>query len=291
MNSFGAVIVVRTTEELTYKVSETIRQGQSIGFVPTMGALHGGHVALIKRCIEENPFSICSIFVNPVQFNSPEDLINYPRTEAADIALLNALGCHLVFIPAVEEIYPEVKLLEMDFGETERIMEGQFRPGHFKGVATVVEKLFRLVQPRQAYFGEKDFQQLLIVTRLVRQLKMDIHIVSCATVREADGLAMSSRNIRLTSAERQQASVIYQSLTMASELYRQDRSIDDIRRAVREKIESTGCFRLEYFEVAEIDDSHAGLRLLQQPVRASHVRGFLAVHASAVRLIDNLRFI
>jgi pantoate--beta-alanine ligase len=189
--------------------------GKSIGFVPTMGALHPGHRSLIERARVENEVVVCSIFVNPTQFNDPKDLVNYPRTPELDYAILEEAGCDIVFSPSVEEMYPDDHLLDLNFGDLETVMEGHFRPGHFKGVATVVSRLFSITTPTRAYFGEKDFQQLAVIREMNRRLKTGIEIVSCATLREADGLAMSSRNIHLNYEERNHASIIYKALLFA----------------------------------------------------------------------------
>lgn len=287
MNSFGAMIIARTVSKLQKHVTEALNKKMQIGFVPTMGALHQGHIALIERCVKENDFSVCSLFVNPTQFNNPDDLKNYPRTEEADLMMLEKAKCNLVFIPTVEEMYPDNKLLELDFGEPERMMEGKFRPGHFKGVATVVYKLFSMVRPHTAYFGEKDFQQLMIIRQLVKRMNMPVEIIPCPTVREADGLAMSSRNVRLTSEERKAAPVIYQSLQRALKDFKEGKEILEIRKTVKSMVEEKKLFTLEYFELAQVDISEGTISVLEKNDRAENVRAFIAVNASTVRLIDN----
>lgn len=287
MNSFGAMIIARTIGELQKHVAEALSKKMQIGFVPTMGALHKGHIALIERCVKENEFSVCSVFVNPAQFNNREDLKNYPRTEEADLKKLDLAKCNLVFIPTVNEMYPDKKLLEMDFGELERMMEGRFRPGHFKGVATVVYKLFSMVKPHRAYFGEKDFQQLMVIRQLVKQMNMPVEIIPCPTVREDDGVAMSSRNVRLTSDERKAAPVIYQSLLRALKDFKGGNETSEIRKAVKAMVEDEKLFTLEYFELARVDASEGSIALLDKNDSTENVRAFIAVNASAVRLIDN----
>ena len=193
-------------------VEEKRNEGLKIGFVPTMGALHEGHLSLINRAKKENDIVVCSVFVNPIQFNNPADLEKYPRTPEKDIEKLEQAGCDAVLMPSVEEMYPEKVEDHYDFGNLERVMEGACRPGHFNGVAIVVRKLFEIVTPNKAYFGEKDFQQLAIINKMVRDLNMNLEIVPCPIVRENDGLAMSSRNVRLNETERAIAPKIFATL-------------------------------------------------------------------------------
>jgi pantoate--beta-alanine ligase len=288
MNSFGTMIIARTVSELQKQISNALKKNRQIGFVPTMGALHPGHFALVERSVRENDLSVCSLFVNPAQFNNPEDLKNYPRTEEADLKWLKEYNCHLVFIPTTEEMYPDNKLLDLDLGELDTIMEGRFRPGHFKGVATVVYKLFCMVQPHKAYFGEKDFQQLMVINRLVKMMNMPVEVIPCPTVREPDGLALSSRNVKLTPAERQAAPVIYQALLTGLKEWKQGKTIAAIRHAVKTMIEQTKLFMLEYFELARVDSSAGTITLLEEEKeRTGTVRAFIAVQSSTVRLIDN----
>lgn len=258
--------------------------GRSIGFVPTMGALHEGHLALMRKALEENEYLVVSIFVNPIQFNNPADLEKYPRTLERDAAMLQSVGCHALFAPSVAEMYPEPDKSQFNFGKLATVMEGAFRPGHFNGVAIVVKKLFEIVEPDKAYFGEKDFQQLAIIKELVVQERMKLKIVPCATVREADGLAMSSRNTRLSQAERAIAPNIYKILSKAATL-RNVLSPDEMRSFAKEKLEAVEGFQLEYVEVA--DD-----RYLQPVAHWNDVAGariFVALQLGPVRLIDNVR--
>ena len=198
---------------LKTKLTELKGQGKSIGFVPTMGALHQGHLSLIEKSNLENDYTVCSIFVNPIQFNNPNDLEKYPRNLDGDIEMLNAQLCDFIFAPTVTEMYPKyLPKEEFYFGYLEEVMEGKFRPGHFYGVAVVVKRLFDIVEPNKAYFGIKDFQQLTIIRELVRYSQLPIEIVACPIIREADGLAMSSRNVRLSKEQRQAAPFIYQTL-------------------------------------------------------------------------------
>ena len=195
--------IVHTVTDLQQRLRADRAQGAKTGFVPTMGALHEGHLSLLRKAREENDKVVCSIFVNPTQFNDPKDLEKYPRMPEADLRLLDSVSCDYVFMPPAEEIYPEgYRLLDLDFGNLETVMEGEYRPGHFKGMATVVKRLFDITEPDHAYFGEKDFQQLAIIRRMVDMLQIPLTIIPHPIVREADGLAMSSRNARLTPEER-----------------------------------------------------------------------------------------
>ena len=223
--------------------------GKSIGLVPTMGALHKGHLELIKTARRENDLAGCSIFVNPIQFNNQEDLTKYPRTLDNDLQLLKRTGCHLVFAPSVEEMYPEPVTKKYDFGVLERVMEGAHRPGHFNGVAVVVKKLLDIFQPDRAYFGEKDFQQFRIIQTLVRMENLPVEIVPCPTIREADGLAMSSRNRRLNADERKIAPEIYRTLIHAKDLAGKI-PVAELKRISVARLENLG-FRVDYFEIAD----------------------------------------
>ncbi len=258
--------------------------GKSVGFVPTMGALHAGHLYLVRRALEDNDLVVCSIFVNPIQFNKPEDLAKYPRTPDADLEQLERMGCHAVFSPDIQEMYPRKETCTFDFGHLDKVMEGRHREGHFNGVAIVVDKLFRITEPDKAYFGEKDFQQLQIVKVLARMEGHEAEVIGCPTVREPDGLALSSRNVRLTASQRREAPKIYQALQAARELY-PETSAEEIIRKVKARINASPELEVEYFEVVRARD------LL--PATAAHpgepVVGCVAVHAGDVRLIDNLK--
>ena len=196
------MVVVYTIEQLHAFLASARAEGNSVGLVPTMGALHDGHASLVKRCVEENGVTVVSVFVNPTQFNDKGDLERYPRTLEADCCLLEALGTSCVFAPSVDEVYPELDTRVFDFSPLDKVMEGVYRPGHFNGVAQIVSKLFAYVEPQRAYFGEKDFQQLAIIRDMVRQLSLSVEIVGCPIVREIDGLALSSRNALLTPEQR-----------------------------------------------------------------------------------------
>lgn len=259
---------------------------RTIGFVPTMGALHEGHLQLMHRAKSENGLLVASIFVNPIQFNNPEDLKKYPRNLEKDQVLLEKTGCDVLFAPTVEEMYPEPVKEKYDFGKLETVMEGAFRKGHFNGVAVVVNKLFKIVQPDKAYFGEKDFQQLAIIQELVRKENLPVEIVPCPIVREKDGLAMSSRNERLTREERAIAPFIHKTLQTAV-IHSKNMNPAEVKKWVSNQFSTKKDFQLEYFEIANDRDL--------QPVSAWNVTtgtmGFIAVMLGQVRLIDNIRFI
>lgn len=261
-------------------------KGLSVGFVPTMGALHRGHLSLMEKAKAENDILAVSIFVNPLQFNNPEDLEKYPRDFEKDRKLLEETGCDLLFYPDAEEMYPEPVSTQYDFGDLEKVMEGPMRPGHFNGVAIVVKKLFEIIEPDRAYFGEKDFQQLAIIQKLVKMENLPVTIVPCPIVREGDGLAMSSRNERLTAGQRQMAPFIHQTLKEAVKKSR-FMTPDEIRFFVKNRFKDQPEFKLEYFELS--DDKEL------QPVStwndASGIIGFVACWLGNVRLIDNMRFI
>ena len=270
--------------------SHLLRQkktGKSIGFVPTMGALHEGHLQLMHRAKKENELLVVSIFVNPIQFNNPEDLQKYPRDLEKDKKLLREVECDILFIPEVEEMYPEGEVLvNYDFGGLDKVMEGTFRGGHFNGVAIVVKKLFDIILPDRAYFGEKDFQQLAIIRKLVEIEQLPVEIVPCPIVREPDGLAMSSRNERLTEEERKMAPFIYDSLQEAKEK-KDSLSPMEITEWVVNRFEDQPAFRLEYFQLADDQD----LQPVEKWDDAEGVVAFVASWLGNVRLIDNLRFI
>ncbi|MBW7847307.1 MAG: pantoate--beta-alanine ligase [Bacteroidales bacterium] len=256
----------------------------SIGFVPTMGALHQGHLELMRRAKSENDILVVSIFVNPIQFNNPEDLEKYPRLPELDAHLLETVDCDFLFAPTVEEMYPEPDHSNYDFGVLGQVMEGAFRPGHFNGVAIVVRKLFEITEPNRAYFGEKDFQQLAIIQQLVKMLQLSVEIVPCPIVRESDGLAMSSRNMRLAKEERSVAPKIHQILKKAASL-KNVLSPEEMRRYVWDKLSLEPAFSIDYVEVA--DD-----RMLQPVKHWNEVGGaviFVALFLGQVRLIDNQR--
>lgn len=264
----------------------SLRPENTIGFVPTMGALHEGHVTLIETARVENDVVVSSIFVNPTQFNNPDDLALYPRTLEEDCQKLAAAGCDVVFAPSVAEMYPEPTTLRLNFGDLETVMEGAFRPGHFNGVGTVVAKLFNMVQANKAYFGQKDLQQVAVIRRLVRDLSFGVELVRCPTVREPDGLAMSSRNRNLTRVEREQATALFKALTLAHDLLVEGRTPTQAKEAVTGFFVGNPHFRLEYVEIVNADT----LQLATEVLAPGQTAICLAAHLGKVRLIDNLVF-
>jgi len=276
--------IIRSTEEIK-RISQSLqRQNKSIGFVPTMGALHEGHLTLVRRSVKENAVTVVSIFVNPIQFNNPEDLEKYPQQQEQDFALLKQENVDYVFVPDEAEMYPEGKPSEQyDFGLLDKVLEGAFRPGHFNGVAIVVRRLFDIVQPQKAYFGEKDFQQLKIIQSLVKQLNMPVSIIPVPIVRETDGLAMSSRNLRLTPEHRKEASLIYETLQESTQLFGK-KTIAEIKEFVVSAINANPLFEVEYFEIVNADT----LETIQHHNDAENCLGAIAVFAGKIRLIDNI---
>jgi pantoate--beta-alanine ligase len=276
--------VITTIHAFNVQIAKAKSEGKTIGFVPTMGALHEGHLELMRQAKRENDLLAVSIFVNPIQFNNKEDLKKYPRTLVQDSVLLEQVGCDLLFAPDENEMYPDSVNDHYEFGKLAEVMEGASRPGHFNGVAIVVRKLLEVVEPDKAYFGEKDFQQLAIIQQLVNILSLPVEIVPCQIVREKDGLAMSSRNMRLTENERFAAPFIYQTLTKAVKL-NTVLSPEELKKWISDKFKSHPEFKIDYVEVA--DDQ------LLQPVMhwndTKGVRIFIAVFLGNVRLIDNMR--
>jgi pantoate--beta-alanine ligase len=271
--------------ELQHFLNSFNQEKKSVGLVPTMGALHQGHLSLIKKAIEDNDQVVVSIFVNPTQFNNTEDLEKYPRNLEKDIATIQTLSDNIaIFAPAISEMYEGAPTSgNYDFQGLDKVMEGAFRPGHFQGVATIVEKLFRLVHPTRAYFGEKDYQQILIIKSMVSQKKLPVTLVPCPIIREASGLAMSSRNQRLSAEGREKASFIYKVLQEVKEHFTTD-SFPDLEIFVKEQFAKKPEFEVEYFLI--VDEN----TLQQTYEKKEHTpyRAFIAVYIEGVRLIDNL---
>lgn len=260
-------------------------QGKKIGFVPTMGALHKGHLSLVQKAGEETNFVVVSIFVNPNQFNNKEDLARYPRNLEADREVLKPTPCNLIFAPSVSEVYPEEDKRVFDFGNLGNVMEGLHRTGHFNGVAQVVSRLFDMVQPHRAYFGMKDFQQLAIINNMVEQLKLPVKIIPCPIVREPDGLAMSSRNVLLSSEQRSNAALI--SKTLFEAVRRAEKfSVNEVKQWVVDTINQNPYLRTEYFDI--VDDQQ--LESVESWNEPCNKIGCIAVHCGKVRLIDNITF-
>ncbi len=276
--------VIRTVHEMKQCITAFHKEKKRIGFVPTMGALHKGHLALIVRALQENDKVVCSIFVNPLQFNNSGDLSKYPRNLDRDLAMLKTIGCDTVFTPEVDDIYPEPETKVYEFGLLDKVMEGRFRPGHFNGVAIVVKKLFDIITPHQAYFGEKDFQQLAIIKALVKLENLKIDIVSCPTFREKDGLAMSSRNMRLSKEQRAKAPMIYRILSHVRERYPVE-SPEEVKKWVYQEFEKEKpAINLEYFEIVDSES----LQPLDKPKPTGGVTACIAVCFGEIRLIDNM---
>lgn len=276
--------VLTTRKEVQSHLEKHLASHDKIGFVPTMGALHSGHLSLIEESRKNNTVTIASIFVNPTQFDKAEDLAKYPRTFENDILLLERHGCDFVFAPSVEEIYQqEVISAQFDFDGLENEMEGKFRAGHFDGVGTIVRSLFEIVQPTSAYFGEKDFQQLQIIRKMVEKNNLPVHIVGCPIFRESHGLAMSSRNERLSKEQREQASIIYQTLLEVQSKINKS-TIKDLEDLVQTKFKNHPKFELEYFNIADEET----LRTTDKIDPKKKLRAFIAVYADSIRLIDNL---
>ncbi|MFH7011773.1 pantoate--beta-alanine ligase [Flavobacterium sp. FlaQc-52] len=265
---------------------KTIKTTNStIGFVPTMGALHQGHLALMQRSLKENDDTVVSIFVNPTQFNNPEDLAKYPRTLEEDVKKMRVLSDKIIlYAPSVEDIYEgETVSQHFDFDGLENQMEGKFRPGHFDGVGTIVKRLFEIVTPTNAYFGEKDFQQLQIVKKMAEKNNMPVNVVGCPIFREDNQLAMSSRNERLTPEERKEAALIYKTLTAAKELF-QTSTPEETIAFVEESFQNNERFTLEYFVIAD----EATLLPIDQRNKDKNYRAFIAVFVNSIRLIDTI---
>ncbi|NDV60123.1 pantoate--beta-alanine ligase [Bacteroides sp. 519] len=277
--------IIYTIADLQSSLEPFRKDGKSIGFVPTMGALHEGHVSLVKESVNNNDVTVVSVFVNPTQFNDKNDLLKYPRTLEADCALLEKNGTSFVFAPDAQEMYPEPDTREFCYSPLDTVMEGSFRPGHFNGVCQIVSKLFDAVKPTRAYFGEKDFQQLAIIREMTRQMKYPIEVVGCPIVREDDGLAMSSRNTRLSADERKNAlkisQTLFKSLTFATA-----NSLANTKKYVEHAINEGPGLRLEYFSIVDGNT----LQEVSNWEDSEFIIGCIAVFCGDVRLIDNIKY-
>ena len=277
--------IINTINELRAELDVCRAAGKSIALVPTMGALHRGHSSLVERAVAENDIVVVSIFVNPTQFNDKNDLKNYPRTLEADCALLEEVGATIAFAPSVDEMYPEPDTREFSFAPLDTVMEGACRPGHFNGVAQIVSKLFYAVEPHKAYFGEKDFQQLAIIRQMVRDLALAVEIVGCPIVREADGLAMSSRNTLLTAEERERALAISRTL-FASLDYAKENSLAATKAFVEDAINAVPGLELEYFQIVDGNT----LQQIGEWSDSDYAVGCIALFCGKIRLIDNIKY-
>ena len=279
------MLIVQTIAELKACLNGEREQGHSVGLVPTMGALHAGHASLVERSVKENDVTVVSIFLNPTQFNDKKDLERYPRTLEADCLLLEKCGAQVVFAPSVDEVYPEPDTRVFSYPPTDAVMEGAFRPGHFNGECQIVSKLFDYVEPDRAYFGEKDYQQICVIRRMVEDLKMDINIVACPVIREESGLARSSRNTLLSDEERQLAAHIYRVL---SESRKKQMSVAETHDFVVREIDAIEGLKVQYFSIVD------GLTLADVSTwdDAESVVGCITVYCGAVpiRLIDHIRY-
>ena len=277
--------VIHTIKDLQAELSVLKAQGKKVGLVPTMGALHAGHASLVKRSVNENEVTVVSVFVNPTQFNDKNDLVKYPRTLDADCKLLEACGATYTFAPSVEEMYPEPDTRQFSYAPLDTVMEGAFRPGHFNGVCQIVSKLFDAVKPDRAYFGEKDFQQLAIIREMVRRMNYPLEIVGCPIVREEDGLALSSRNARLSDEERKNALKISQTL-FESRTFAASHTVAETQRFVEDAIAAAPGLRLEYFELVDGNT----LQKIANWEDTSYAVGCITVFCGEVRLIDNIKY-
>jgi len=276
--------IFETTESLQEYLSTFKKKNTSIGFVPTMGALHQGHLSLVNEAQNTCDLVVVSIFVNPTQFNNKEDLAKYPKPLQQDIRLLESVNCDVLFSPSSDEIYGDnLQAEQFNFDELDLVMEGEFRDGHFNGVGTVVKRLFEIVQPNKAFFGEKDFQQLQIIKKMVEKNKLPVKIKGCEILREKDGLAMSSRNGRLNEEQRKEASFIYKTLQKAQQLFKEE-SAEKVISWVQQEFQNNNLLELEYFSIAD-----------EKTLQSNHLkekgkvyRAFIAVFAGDIRLIDNI---
>ncbi len=282
--------IIRTVCDLRNYVAEAHGAGKSVGLVPTMGALHAGHMSLVDRARKENDVVVASVFVNPTQFNNAQDLKTYPRTEDADAALLEGAGVDAAFMPSVEEVYPEPDTRIFDLGSVAEVMEGKMRPGHFNGVAQIVSKLFGWVTPDRAYFGEKDFQQIAVIRKMAKLEGFDMEIVDCPICRHDDGLAMSSRNVRLTPEQRRVAPKIHEVLTQSLE-WANECTPDEVKEKVVKAIDGNEWLETEYYEIVD--------SLSMQPIKnwsdvdkasGAVAVGCVTVYCGDVRLIDNIKY-
>lgn len=277
---------IRTVEQLREAVAQAKAKGLTIGLVPTMGALHDGHISLVRRARKENDVVVVSIFVNPTQFNNPDDLRTYPRTEQADCALLEAEGVDYAFVPSVEEIYPEPDTRVFDLGPVAEVMEGAMRPGHFNGVAQIVSKLFTWAEPTRAYFGHKDIQQIAVIRRMAEIIGFEGEIVPCPILREADGLAMSSRNTRLTPGQRAIAPAIHRALTGALDAWKAGKSVAEVTAQTVDAVNAVDGLDVEYFQIVH----PATMQPLPEGPAPEGAIGCITVYCGDVRLIDNIIF-
>ena len=277
--------VVHTIKDLQAELTALRAQGKKVGLVPTMGALHAGHASLVKRSVSENGVTVVSVFVNPTQFNDKNDLEKYPRTLDADCRLLEECGADFAFAPSVSEMYPEPDTRQFSYAPLDTVMEGAFRPGHFNGVAQVVSKLFYIVEPDNAYFGEKDFQQIAVIRAMVKQLDIPVKINDCPILREADGLALSSRNVRLTPEQRQKAPLIARTLKESAN-FAPEKSVQEVIDYVINTINADPVMCVEYYEIVDGNTMES----IKNWSDTTYPVGCITVYCGEVRLIDNIKY-
>ncbi len=278
------MLIIERKEELTRYLAEQRQIGKKIGLVPTMGALHQGHLSLVAASLSQTDLTVCSIFVNPAQFNNISDLEKYPRTLEKDRSMLEEAGCQVLFCPPQEQMYPHQTFTSFSFGPLEKVMEGYFRPGHFHGVGLVVSKLFHIIQPDIAFFGQKDLQQCRIIEQMVKDLFFPLEVRLIATVREADGLAMSSRNTRLTKEQRAEAGIFYQTLLLGERLLKEGKAPLEAKAEVERLMSTSKAITLEYFCIADGGTLQPVKDVQQHKQLALCVAGYMG----EIRLIDNL---
>lgn len=276
------MLVLHKIDEIKAVISQEKAKNKTIGFVPTMGALHQGHISLINYSKQQTDITVCSIFVNPTQFNNTSDLTHYPRTPEADIKLLEAAGCDILYMPEVKDVYPENDTRKFDFGYLDTILEGATRPGHFNGVGQVVSILLEGVKPHKAYFGSKDYQQVMVVKSLVKQLNLEVEIIACPILREADGLAMSSRNVRLNEQERLEAAAIPEMMKLGNQILKLY-GIAEAKKYISSVVATIPNMKLEYYEVCDAET----LELLSEFNSSKKAVSLIAVFVGSIRLIDN----
>ena len=279
--------IIHTVRDLKATLADFRAQGKSVGLVPTMGALHEGHASLVRRSVKENDVTVVSIFVNPTQFNDKQDLAKYPRTLEADCALLEGIGATIAFAPSVEEVYPEPDTRTFSYPPTDTVMEGGFRPGHFNGVCQVVSKLFMMVEPDRAYFGEKDFQQIAVIRRMVDDLQFKLQVIPCPIVREESGLALSSRNT-LLSAEEKELAVNISRVLFISRHYAKNHTLAETKAWVVETLNALDGLEVQYYEIVD----GRSLESLTSWDNSNDIVGCITVFCGhlPVRLIDNVRY-
>lgn len=276
------MLVLRKIKEIQEIVSLEKQKGNTIGFVPTMGALHQGHISLIEASKKQTDITVCSIFVNPTQFNNPSDLTHYPRTPDADIKLLEAAGCDILYMPDVHDVYTENDTRKFDFGYLDTVLDGAHRPGHFNGVGQVVSILFEGVKPDKAFFGRKDYQQVMVVKDLVKQLHLPVEIIACPILREDDDLAMSSRNTRLTLEERKVASLIPKIMQEAKQIAI-EKGVDEAKAFVAQSVAKVAIMKLDYYEICDANT----LEFISKLIKNEQAVSLIAVFVGNIRLIDN----